>query len=440
MLHLSTPVGIRQLSARYKDISKEAGIPSSSLTALLTCFLFGMESVSDLVRACPWTESVSSISEDLGKFNSNCSNRFMRRARSAILKKIASFTDPEERFCFAFDTTDNPRRIVGLRGSGHWASSDGSLFHGLNLVVVALVDRKTGVALPVAWAPCLKSGEQEKHETAWEIVLNLLDELATAGFRKFPVVGDSWFDGSPFMQQLTDRGFSFVIELKSTRNVKVNISPNAEWHKTAEVLESEKKSATHSSTREKETPQGIAGAKFVNSKIIFLSVSVDGNPKMVPFRIAGAYNHAADKAPFAVYITNDLSKSGVWLWSTARARWNIEVLFRDLKQNFSWGKLPCRSQNAAEASIVLPFIIVIALHLDDPALWAIDSRYAKSLGEMAGFVCESSFLASINTLKKNPNHSLIERFENRRHPIFSRKKPANIAAEDRKLTQTAVAA
>ncbi len=57
MLHLSTPVGIRQLSARYKDISKEAGIPSSSLTALLTCFLFGMESVSDLVRACPWVSA-----------------------------------------------------------------------------------------------------------------------------------------------------------------------------------------------------------------------------------------------------------------------------------------------------------------------------------------------------------------------------------------------
>ena len=89
---------------------------------------------------------------------------------------------------------------------------------------------------------------------------------------------------------------------------------------------------------------------------------------------------------------------------------------------------------------MLPFIIVIALRLDDPALWAIDPRFAKSLGEMAGYVHELSFLASVNLLKKNPNHPLIDRFSNRRDPIFSRKNPANIAAEDRKFTQTADAA
>lgn len=440
MLHLSTPVGIRQLSARYKDIAASAGISSSSLTSLLTGFFFGMDSVSDLVRSCPWTESVSSISSDFGKFSSNCSHRFMRRARNAILKKISSVASPDDRFCFAFDTTDNPRRIEGLRGSGHWASSDGSIFHGLNLVVVALVDRKTGVALPVAWAPCLKPSEEEIHETAWEIVLKLLDELTLAGFPKVPVVGDSWFDGSPFMKQLADRGFTFVLELKSVRNVKTNISPNAQWHKAPEVLENEKKVASHSGTREKEIPAGISGAKFINSMIIFLLIPQEDKSKMASFRIAGAYNHAAEKTPFAVYITNDLSKPGTWLWGTARARWNIEVLFRDLKQNFAWGKIPCRNQNAADASIVLPFIIVIALRLDDPALWAIDPRFAKSLGEMAGYVHESSFLASVNLLKKNPNHPLIERFSNRRDPIFSRKKPANIAAEDRKFTQTAAAA
>lgn len=435
VLHLSTPVGIRQLSARYKDISSDSGISSSSLTAFLTCFFFGMDSISDVVRACPWTESVSSLSDDLGKFDANCSNRFMRRARSAVLRKISTIEKPNERFRFAFDTTDNPRRIAGLNGIGNWASSDGSIFHGLNLVVIALVDVKTGVAFPLAWAPCLKPREGEKHDTAWEIVLRLLDQLVLFGFTKVPVVGDSWFDGSPFMKSLAERKFTFILELKSVRNMKVNISPNAQWHKASQVLDDETKIATHIGTREKNIPPGLAGAKFVNSKVIFLSETSKDADKMIAFRIAGAYNHAADKLPFAVYITNDLSKPRVWLWGSARSRWNIEVLFRDLKQNFAWGKLPCRNQQASDASIVLPFVIVIALRIDDPALWAIDSRCAKSLGEMAGFVHESSFLNSLETLKRNPNHILFERFKNRRDPNFARKKPANIAAEDRKFMQ-----
>jgi DDE superfamily endonuclease len=440
VFHLSMPPGIRQLSARYKDISAQANIPSSSLAALMTGCLFGMDSVSDLVRACPWTESLSSLSDDLGKFNSTCSNRFIRRARAAILRMIAGVEDPTGRYRLAFDTTDNPRRISELRGVGHWASSDGSIFHGLNLVIVALVDTKTGVALPVAWAPCLKPVEGQKHDTAWEIVLRLLDELVAAGFAKVPVVGDSWFDGCPFMSELSDRGFTFVLELKSNRNMKTNISPNAQWHKAADVLSDETKTATHQGTRDKVTPVGLSGAKFVNSKIVFLSVPSGAGSKMRPFRIAGAHNYAADKTPFAVYITNDLSKPGIWLWGSARARWNIEVLFRDLKQNFSWGKIPCRSQNASDAFIVLPFIIVVALRLDDPALWGIEPRCTKTLGQMAGYVHESSLVRSIDLLRKNPNHPLIERFTNRRDPTFARKKPANLAAEERKFTEVAAAA
>jgi hypothetical protein len=57
--------------------------------------------------------------------------------------------------------------------------------------------------------------------------------------------------------------------------------------------------------------------------------------KMIAFRIVGAYNHAADKLPFAVCIAKDLSKPEVWLWGSTRLRWNSEVLFRDLKQNFA---------------------------------------------------------------------------------------------------------
>ena len=59
----------------------------------------------------------------------------------------------------------------------------------------------------------------------------MLDELEALEWPKGLVVMDSWFDCAHFMDDLSRRGWDFVIELKSNRYVKSNPSPYGAWKK-----------------------------------------------------------------------------------------------------------------------------------------------------------------------------------------------------------------
>jgi len=43
-------------------------------------------------------------------------------------------------------------------------------------VVLVVVNKKTGAAIPIAWAPCIKEKDDKVNgKMAWELVLDLLD-------------------------------------------------------------------------------------------------------------------------------------------------------------------------------------------------------------------------------------------------------------------------
>jgi hypothetical protein len=418
-----TPLLARSVADRYKDLLEP--VPYSMLCAYIAVSLFGADSFADFVRQAPWTPSLTTMSDTLAKLAPDNLNRAMRRLRWSVLKRVLK--NPDD-WAFFFDTTANPKRVADLPGRSMWATSKGCVYDGRNLLVLVVVNKKTGAAIPIAWTPCIKAkDDQVKGKMAWESVLDLLDLVVASGFPKLDVGGDSWFDGVRFFEELSKRGFVFNIELKSSRTAKCNIAPTATMKKLAEQFQNEPKEAVRAGTRETEEEQkGLQGMKYVADKVLWIHPSKadkDGKKTEIRVRVAAVYNHAAEKTPFAFYATNDLSKSGVWQWRMARWRWNIEVLFRDLKQNLSWGKIACESHHGCDAFIVIPFLIVAYLRLD------FDVSGRRTIGEMLAEEKQASTLRSFEFVLDNPRHGLYEKFKARMNPSRACKKPVDSVAE-----------
>ena len=431
MISIITPAGIRQVADRYKDIFASVGINYSTLVSFFCAHLFGVSTLSALVRLFGFSPSVSTLSDALSKFS--CKNRFMRRLRSSILRK---YKNPEDwqYLKFAFDSTAKLKRMKGLIGGGHWANSKGNVYEGLTIVVVSLVDIRTGNAIPIAWDRCKKEWEED-HKTGWEIVLDLLDEIIADGFPPLSVVGDSWYDGYEFMEELVKRSMKFCIQLKSERNVKTNPAPNSKWLKLPAVFSEFKKMTVKVSTKIglSSNKKRRIKTKYICSKIIFIffKSEKDGKKKtkMMPLKVTAVYNHHREKSAFGYYATNNLSAPDVWSWEMSRFRWNIEVLFRDLKQNFAWCSLPCRSNEGVELAVCLPMALIASLRLDSPDVWGLEQNKEESLGVMLAKIKAKNFDKSLDILIKNPLHAVVSRIKNRRQAERVNKKPVDKPAE-----------
>jgi hypothetical protein len=362
----------------------------------------------------------------------------MKRARASIIRKLGSSieTDPE-RFRIAFDSTENPRRISGLAHCGNWASSNGSIFFGLNIMVLALVDTKTGSAYPLMWARCQKKGSNQNHKRGWQLVIDMLSQLRVEGFTNVTVVGDSWFDGNAFLEALVSMKVRFVIEAKSTRRYHINESSNSIRLRADKMLEDAKKEATQVGTREKQIEPGLKNARYVSRVYGFIQLDVK-TKKAMKLQIVGAFNHPREKSPFSIYISNELLKPSTWHWGSARARWNIEVLFRDLKQLLSWGQPPFETSEGALMTLTLPLLIVNALRLSDNEKLGIEFLSSSSLGAKLSYLIDENFCDTIDKIIGNGNiDSSIKTILNRRDKKSSGHKPANKPAEQRKFYKEA---
>ena len=141
MLIFCVPLLARAIADRYKDLLES--LPHSVLCAYIAMSLSGLDSFSALVRLAPWTASLSTLSANLNSIAPEHLNRTMRRLRWAVLQKVNK--NPRD-WAFFFDTTANPKRVEGLSGRGRWATSNHHVFDGRNLAVLAVVNKRTGVA------------------------------------------------------------------------------------------------------------------------------------------------------------------------------------------------------------------------------------------------------------------------------------------------------
>ena len=230
MISFTISAPVRKLTDRYKDLF----LPNdwSKLASMFAYFLSGSDSLSDFARKNPWSPSVSSLSRFVIDFNGD---RLMRRMRKSALrsyvKKYGSL-DPKN-FAFAVDDTNNPKFGKSYR-DGAWYSSKGITI-GQRIIVLALVDFRNDFAIPLSYRVGTKTDHPE-YQPCYEFVIEILKELKADGFPTLPVVFDSWFDSSEFIEDVRVLGFDATWELKSSRTVRTSISPWSHWKKIGKAF------------------------------------------------------------------------------------------------------------------------------------------------------------------------------------------------------------
>ena len=137
MINFKVCEGIRTVVNNYKDLFSDNLSKYRVLSALFSYYLFGMKSLSQLARDCPWSPSVSELSRGVNCFNAN---RAMKRLRKSILRRFKGKLTPNN-FCFALDDTANPKYGKKTFHGGYWRGSDGVMY-GQKIIVISLVDIK----------------------------------------------------------------------------------------------------------------------------------------------------------------------------------------------------------------------------------------------------------------------------------------------------------
>jgi hypothetical protein len=410
MISITVPEFVRQVADDYKSTQN---MNFCCLSTYFATFLFGLENLSAASRSFPWTPSVTTLSKYLNKFSTN---RFMRRLRAKILRKIKEEKINIEDCCYVLDDTLVEKFGKKVFRIGSWGKHGSGMMRGQRIMVLTMVIKSKGIAIPLAFDICPKKNDPE-YSSSLNISLELIDLISSSGFPLLPLVCDSWFDSVSFMKELGKRGIKFVIERKSNRKIKRNIAPRCRWYKWTDLFGkkirySVKLYKTENSKRSYKT-------KYIAEDYVFLR---GYNSRL---KAAVVYNKPYGKNYFGIYVTNDTQMSCSEIWRYSRSRWCIEVLFRVLKQNLSFSKLPTTGRKASYATICIPFAIYVKI-LFSKSKWS--KRNNVTLDSIIKELKESAFEKSIENLTKKKRSRKILILKVRREVSRNNKKPINPTA------------
>jgi hypothetical protein len=406
---------LRKLADRVKDIFEGRLQSYNNIIALMTMFLFCFDTLSNTVRCCPWSHSVSDLSRAVNDFDGN---RFMRRFRKSILRKYKGKMNPDD-FCYAIDDTDNPKFGKNIYRIGNWHSSKGP-YRGQKILVIVLVDINQNFAIPLSYAFIAKKGDP-KYKSGIDLSFDLLKELVDAGFPKLKVAADSWFDSAALITKLKSIGLEWAGEIKGNRNIKSNPSPNSPWMKLPALFVKKDRVRLSSRFDNEKIRSGKKRGKCAAEATIMIK------DYKSPLKCIAVYNKKNSTRAFAYYVTTDLSLSGAKIWEFSRARWKIECMFYDLKQNLSFGRLPCEGQAGADMAVCFPMFLYTSLRLDDPNDWGLEKK--EGIGKMVDKIKEKMLTNSINQIIAKPNDKKVIQLGARRKISNVNKKPVNMVAE-----------
>jgi len=410
---MTTPKGVRNLADRYKDLFKHE---YSDLCAFILYFLWGSSSMSDLVRNAPWTRSVSSLSRSAQNFPNN---RFMRRLRSSVLRKYNGQIDPDS-FVYVIDDTANPKYSGNVFNAGAWHGSSGPWF-GQKVMVLALVDKKRGISIPIGYIIAAKEGELD-HKTGPDMAIQLLKQAISEDWPSLPVVFDSWFDSQDLMEKVQELGLTYCGELKGNRKAKNSTSEIPTWTSLPETFKGCSRSRLYTCFDSEKIKKRLKRSKVGANLNIYIK------NRKTPLNAIAVYNRRNGKKAFGYYVTTDLSMSGAKIWEISRARWKIEVMFRDLKQNLSFGRLPTAGESNAHLAVCIPFLILTSLRLSSEKHWDFENE-TMTIGEQVDQIRESALVKSIDYLVVRQNIDVIKTLKSRRAMNRLNKKPVNRLAE-----------
>lgn len=418
MISSTVPSPVRKVCDRIKDVFSTNGCNYNAICALLCLHLFGLKSLSEAVRTMGWTQSVSSLQKEVHLFNSN---RFMRRLRASILRKFKDELN-EEDWCFAVDDTANAKYGKLIFRKSHWGAHGSDPSMGQRIMVLGLVNKRSGYCLPLHFFIRNKK-KDEDYISGHDLVVKLLKDVAFEGFPLLPIALDSWFDSAPLMAKLDEIGVKFCIHAKEKRKVKHCLSFKSPWKNWTQFFKNKIKMSIklEKTEHQKKRPK----TKYAQEGIIYI------NGRRRPLKAIAMYNHKNDKKHYAIYLTNSLKMSSYFLYELSRKRWLIEEMFRALKQTFSFGKLACRGQAAAEVSICLPFLLLVSMKINPHEWNQGEGVQPKTVGAIAESIKLKNLNSSINFLVYNPNYNVVKKYKSRRNLERIKKKPIDSIADNR---------
>jgi hypothetical protein len=424
-IQLFCPPLAQQIADRYKDIAARHDLPTPCLYAYSGMICSGCSSLCGFNRFAPWSPSVSTLSRGTHLINNDMVDECLVRHREYFLNLVRE--SPED-YVFVGDTTKNLSRTKDVLGGGLWGDSKGVIYEGQNLLVICLVHKEYGTAIPLIFTPCLKQ-EENGGKTANHVALELIDRLNSEGWPKLPVCFDSWFDGAWLYEELIRRKYIFAIEMKSSRKPKKSPGPRAKKHsmkdlflkKTTEdeekvFIESLHRVEVLSSTRK----SGVKNKKYLSKRMIWIGGSKK-DKKQLQLMLTAVYNDLNSSEAFGYYATNDLSSSIDWAWTMSRLRWNIEVTFRDLKQFLSFGNFAAKKANGVNIGLLFPVLILghVRSHYD----------FVRPLGQILCQLNLKETLRSLNNMDNGVGAIRISILKNRVNPMHANNKPRSSATE-----------
>lgn len=412
MLQVVVPRLAKEIGDRYKDIAAHAGIRLPYLYAYIGMIFWGCSNLCGFSRLAGWITSVSAVSRQLQNFDADVQNALLIRHRWHYLKEVRK--SPDEYF-LVIDTTKNLKRTFGVEGIGRWGDSNGSVFMGQNLLVVALIHQESGAAIPLIYLPCLKPSERKDNTTANHRVVEALDLLRAEKWPNLIVTLDSWFDSPWLMEQLSERNITFVVDLRSSRKPKISPGHRAKKHLLMDIFAGLERVTVVTGTR----TSGRQSKKFISEKIIWISGS-SKDSKQIQLKACAVYNNFDDGKGFRYYATNDLSRAGVWLWKMSRGRWNIEVMFRDLKQHLAFGKFAAKTPFGVNMSLVIPILVMGHLRRHD---------YTTPIATLLERERQKESVRNIFSTSTELGFRRLNIVKNRLDPARANKKPVSTAAE-----------
>ena len=411
-ISVNLPEVARKAANSYAHLFRETALSFSPLSCLFGMALFGIESLCDGARCFPRSPCVSVLSKAVQCF---VAEPFTRRMRKMIFE---NYNTPEKQANLRLVVDDTPNKKSGKKNYavGRRVESKKKHYFGQKIMVIALVDVSKWVTYPLCYAFCLPkcaAGYRKDHEVA----LDLIKEYLSEEWPKLPLVADSGFDCTEFIDALKQIGIDYFVEIKSNRRLRhcaAGHQPRLSPHKyfRPEIRRSIRL----------EIAGKVRKSKYIATRFGYL------NDLRGPVKLCAVFNSLTEPEAFGYYLSTKLDATGEEIWYLSRVRWSIEVMFRDLKQNFAFGKLPGIGKASADLTVCAPFALLVQLRLEQVAKDNKGNSRLATVGTLVEHIREQSLLKSIHLISQSQNKNLTSRIKARRSLSRIHQKPVNAIA------------
>ena len=396
MIAINLPKGTRVVADKLKDCFETTSY--QGISAVIAGFLLGQTSISEQVRTCAFAKSVSTQSRIIHSFNHNRAQKRLFLAGIRLLGK----SDPKD-LVYAIDDTANPKYGKNIFANSFWGSSSG-VYQGQKVLVIAIVDLKRKVSVPISYAILNKQDMADLNSL--DVGIELFRQLREQGLPTGIVVADSWFDSVSFAAQLKELGLFYVWQIKSNRLIKTNPSPNSPWKHLDEAFAK----VTRYRTITPWDQLKIRKRQKKGKCIAEIHGQIKGRKS--PIKTIAVYNRRNGASPYGCFASTDQSQSRARIWMISRSRWAIEVIFRTVKQNLSFGKLSCTGEEAAHLAVCLPFYLYTMLQAQKPETWGL--KKIESIDLMIAKIKNKTFTNAMSNIIYRPESDQLKLLRNRR--------------------------